>query len=162
MITANYQKLNSIAEKNSVIVLGGTEDSMIPVAEISQSFEFAFKLYNRSVPGLSIKEAVKAFEMNISKIQPEGLIIHLGQEDEDFFKKSPDEFDNAYMNLIAAAKKVNPKIRLILVSLFNDENNLVINEINRHIKAIADSEECAFLDTDNAKIWNLEATKEIL
>ena len=31
--------------------------------------------------------------------------------------------------------------------------------MNRHIKAIADSEKCEFIDVDNAKLWKPEAAK---
>ena len=34
--------------------------------------------------------------------------------------------------------------------------------MNRHIKAIAESEHCTFIDIDNARLWNPESTKELM
>ena len=47
MKAVNYEWLNSMTEKNSVVLFGGTLDKSIPVSELAQSFEFNFKLYNR-------------------------------------------------------------------------------------------------------------------
>jgi len=38
----------------------------------------------------------------------------------------------------------------------------VISDMNRHIKAIAASEHCDFVNLDNVKLWNPKATKASL
>ena len=47
------------SDGESVVLLGGSLDKEIPVAEVAQSFNFNFKMYNRSKYGISLKDAKK-------------------------------------------------------------------------------------------------------
>ncbi len=134
-------------------------DKDIPVTELSESFTFNFNMYNRSKKNLSIKNAVDYFNMNVSSLIPEGIIIHLGDEDIEMCNSSPDVFTAYYLNLLNAVKNVNKNCRIALVSISNDKNDKKINSINRYIKAIADSENCTFINLDNAKLWNPNSSK---
>ena len=64
-----------------------------------------------------------------------------------------------YFELIQQIKSINKKCRIALISLANPQNNKAISLVNRHIKAIADSEKCSFVNLDNAHLWNPAATK---
>lgn len=156
-----YDELNEIAEKNAVVLFGSTLDAQIPVTELAQSFDFNFKLYNRSEENLVLKEAQSVFEKNILPMEPEGVIIHLGEDDVNMFMNNSNEFDSCYLSLIAGIKKANSKCRIALVSVKNDDENFekAVGAMNRHIRAIADSEKCAFVNLDNVKVWNPKATK---
>ena len=146
-------------EKNSVLLLGGKLDKEIPVAQLSKDFDFNFNLYNKSQEGLSLKNASEYFEDKIAPLFPEGLILHLGEEDLSLFANDSDAFDNYYMTLISQIKAVSANCRIALVSVSNLEKNKTINLMNAHIKAIASAEKCAYVNIDNAKLWNPEATK---
>lgn len=147
---------------NSVVLFGSTKAKEIPVAEIAQDYEFNFKMFNRSAYGLSIKDAKKAFQENIEAMNPESVIIHLGEEDLDMFSKNNAVFDVYYMDLINAVKAQNKDRRIALISNVSPDNSEVFADMNRHIKAIADSEKCTFVNIGNAKLWNPENTKELM
>lgn len=153
----NYQDLNALAEKEGVVLFGGSLDREIPVTELAQSFDFNFKIYNRSKENLSLKDAVSFYQTNIEPISPEGVIVHLGDSDISLFQSNSANFDNIYLDLISVIKCRNSKCRLALVSVNNPLNDKVIAELNRHIKAIADSEHCDFINIDNAKLKNPKA-----
>lgn len=155
----NYQDLNTVAKKNAVILMGGALDKQIPVAELAQSFDFNFQIYNRSEENLSVKQARNFFQENINTMEPEGLIIHLGDSDLNLFKSSSADFDKYYLTLLAAVKACNKKCRLALVSVNNPNSDKTIEDMNRHIKALADSEKAVFINLDNAKLWNPKAAK---
>jgi len=155
----NYKELNNIAEKNAVILFGGALDKEIPVTELAESFSFNFKIYNRSDKNISVKNAADFFTNNIKSLEPEGIIIHLGDKDANFFRTNTSDFDGAYLNLLSTVKAANPKCRIAIVSVMNERKDKNINEMNRHIKAIADSEKCDFINLDNAKLWNPKASK---
>jgi len=70
-------------------------------------------------------------------------------------------FDKAYLNLIAHIKEQNKKIRIALVSMSNKTKNETLAEMNRHLKAIADSERCDFYNIERTKIWNPAAIKQV-
>lgn len=146
-------------EKNSVFLLGGKLDKEIPVAQLSKDFDFNFNLYNKSQEGLSLKNASEYFVDKIAPLFPEGLILHLGEEDLSLFANDSDAFDNYYMRLISQIKAVSANCRIALVSVSNPERNKTINLMNAHIKAIASAEKCTYVNLEKAKLWNPEATK---
>ena len=147
---------------DSVVLFGGNSDRDIPVAEIAESYDFNFKMFNRSSYDLSLKNAKKAFADKVEPLNPEAVIIHIGAEDFDLFKKSSAEFDIKYIDLIASVKAANADRRIALVSNLDSTNRGAFDEMNRHIKAIADSEHCVYVDLGDAKFWNPEGTKELM
>ena len=155
----NYEELNNIAQKNAVILFGGTMDKRIPVAELAQSFEFDFKIYNRSEELLSVKNAKDIYSKNIQPLEPEAILIHIGESDQNLFKNSSVDFDNYYMSMLETIKNTNKNCRVALISVRNENEDRLITEMNRHIKAIAESEQCDFINLDNVKLWNPRATK---
>lgn len=147
------------SDGESVVLLGGSLDKEIPVAEIAQSFNFNFKMYNRSKYGLSLKDAKKTYLESVEPMNPEAVIIHLGKEDVEMFKNNSADFDVKYLELLSSIKQQNKDRRIALVSL--EEESKAEVEMNRHIKAIAESEKCEFVNMDRAKLWDTEKTKEV-
>ena len=157
----NYQKLNSMAQKNSVVLFGGSLDKSIPVTEIAQSFDLNFKIYNRSVENLSIRDAKTVYLHCVEPIAPEAVLFHIGENDLELFKKNTADFDKNYLDLIAAAKQCNSKIRIGIVSLENSDSVKIVEDMNRHLKAIADSEKYDFINLNKNTLWNPNATKAV-
>lgn len=153
------RKSATVEMKNSVILFGGSLDKKIPVAELAKSFDFNFEIYNKSEDSLSVSDCGKYFQNKIAALQPEGILIHIGDKDYNLFKNDSTSFDNAYLNLISGVKAVNKKCRIALVSVNNPNNDKTLALMNAHIKAIADSENAAYINLENAKLWNPEATK---
>ena len=147
------------SDGESVVLLGGSLDKEIPVAEVAQSFNFNFKMYNRSKYGLSLKDAKKTYLESVEPMNPEAVIIHLGKEDVEMFKNNSADFDVKYLELLSSIKHQNKDRRIALVSLEGESKVEV--EMNRHIKAIAESEKCEFVNMDRAKLWDTEKTKEV-
>ncbi len=146
-------------EKNAVIVFGGSLDKSIPVEELAKSFDFNFRIFNKSVAELSVKDSLGYFSAYIKPMRPEAMILHIGERDLNLFKANSSEFDSLYIKLIEEIRYTNSKCRLALVSLYNETSNQTVAEMNRHIKAIADSEKCDFIDVENAKLWKPESAK---
>lgn len=147
------------SDGESVVLLGGSLDKEIPVAEVAQSFNLNFKMYNRSKYGLSLKDAKKTYLESVEPMNPEAVIIHLGKEDVEMFKNNSADFDVKYLELLSSIRHQNKDRRIALVSL--EEESKVEVEMNRHIKAIAESEKCEFVNMDRAKLWDTEKTKEV-
>lgn len=153
------KKDESVEMKNSVILMGSSMDKKIPVAELGQSFAFNFKIYNHSDEKLSIVNATEYFKKNIAGLAPEGILLHLGDNDVKMFSSNTSGFDNYYLNLISEIKSVNKNCRIALISVNNPENDKNISTMNAHIKAIAQAVKVDFVNMENAKLWNPKATK---
>lgn len=151
---------NSFVEnKNAVILFGGSLDKNIPVADLSREYNFNFDIYNKSCENITLPAALEYFKENIAKMIPEGIIIHLGENDISLFQNDSAAFDNYYLTLLDEIKAVNKDCRIALISINNPAGNKNLALMNAHINAIAQTEKAVFINLENAKLWNPEATK---
>ena len=156
-----HKSLNKIAESNGIVIFGGGEDKDIPIGELRQAFAIESKLYNRSITGLSAENAVELFDECVAPLAPDTILLHVGVADLGAFRQLPSAFDNAYRTLISHIKAFNKNCRIAIVSLKNYNDDAVIAELNKHLKYIADSEQCEFGDIAKKKVWNPQQTKEL-
>ena len=156
-----HKSLNKIAESNGIVIFGGGEDKDIPIGELRQAFAIESKLYNRSITGLSAENAVELFDECVAPLAPDTILLHVGVADLGVFRQLPSAFDNAYRTLISHINAFNKNCRIAIVSLKNYNDDAVIAELNKHLKYIADSEQCEFGDIAKKKVWNPQQTKEL-
>ena len=149
----------SAEKKNAVILMGGSVDREIPVSNLAKEFNFNFDIYNKSAAKLSVANANDYFQKNIASLEPEGILLHIGESDIQLFKSDSTAFDRNYLNLIESIKNCNKNCRIALVSIENPANDKSVNLMNAHIKAIAAAEKANFISLENARLWNPEATK---
>lgn len=150
---------DSAEKKNGVILMGGAIDKAIPVAQLANEYSFNFELYNKSESGLTMSHAKEYFEKTVAPLAPEGLLIHLGENDALFAKTNPSAFDAYYTGLIMSVRSCNKNCRIALVSIDNPNNDKNIELMNAHIKAIAYAEKLSYINLENAKLWHPESTK---
>ena len=148
-----------VENKNAVILFGGSLDKNIPVADLSREYNFNFDIYNKSCENITLPAALEYFKENIAKMIPEGIIIHLGENDISLFQNDSAAFDNYYLTLLDEIKAVNKDCRIALISINNPSGNKNLALMNAHINAIAQTEKAVFINLENAKLWNPEATK---
>lgn len=146
-------------EKNAVILLGTGTDKMIPVSNLANEFSFNFPIYNKSRDTLSLSAAQDYIQSEISPLMPEAFILHLGENDKELFAKSQENFDNLYLTLIESIKNGAKNTRVAIVSVKNPTNDPSISSMNAHIKAISEAEACTFINLENVRLWNPNATK---
>ena len=158
--TQRYNKLNALAETDGIVIFGCKEDKNIPTGELCRAFSVDTNVYNRSFDELSVKDAVEVYEQTVAPLNPETLLIHLGEADIEFFTQNPGEFDNKYRELINTVRKHNKKCRISVISLRNYKNDRNITEMNRHLKYLADSEKCEYGDIASKRVWNPKAEME--
>lgn len=156
----NYAKLNELAEQGGIVIFGCGVDKNIPICELRQAFAVEPKVYNRSFESLSVKDALSVYKEIVDVLSPETILLHIGEADIDFFAEHSAEFDNKYRELTQYIKSQNPKCRIAIVSLRNYDNNPQIAAINKHLKYIANSEQCEYDDIATKKVWNPKATMD--
>ena len=122
-----YKELNELAKPSGIVIFGGEEDVTLPLGELRQAFGIEENMYNRSVAGLSVKNAVEVYKEYVAALVPEAVILHIGAADMEYFMENASAFDENYRTLIAYIKKQNKKCRIAVVSLRNDEENVQIN-----------------------------------
>lgn len=155
-----YKKLNEFAETDGIVIFGEGTDTNIPLCELRQALGVDEKMYNRSFSKLSINDAVSVFDACISPIAPETVFIHIGESDVAAFNENHSDFDIEYRALIKHIREQNKKCRIAVISIKNSNNNPDIEEMNKHLKYIAESEKCEFCDLTVQKVWNPKATMQ--
>ena len=158
----NYLSLNELAEPNGIVIIGGTEDSRIPLCELKQAFALDSNLYNRSITDLSVTNASELYDTCVVPLRPECILLHLGDADLKFFQECPDDFKQKYQEFIQHIKESNTKCKLVIVSLKNYEDTESIAELNKYIKFIAESEQCEYVDISAKRVWNPRQTKDVI
>lgn len=156
----HYNSLNELAEKNGIVIFGGSEDLDIPIGELRQDFAIDSKIYNRSVDTLSIHNAILLYDTYIVPLMPETILIHIGNADLKTFKNDSITFDQKFRELIAHIRLQNKNCRIAIISLKNYENDINIAEMNKHLKYIAESEHCEYGDISSKRVWNPKNTKD--
>lgn len=160
--TKNYRLLNELAETNGIVIFGGSEDIDIPVGELKQAFSIQSNIYNRSIPHLSILNAINTYDMYVFPLMPETILIHIGNNDLDFFHQDPSAFVQKFRELIAHIRLQNTTCRIGIISLKNYKNDINISEMNKYLKYIAESEHCEYGDISNKRVWNPKGMKETI
>ena len=158
--TKKYSALNELAEKGGTIIFGGKEDKNIPLCELKQAFELDSKFYNRSFENLTITKAYELYKSCVAPLEPDTVLLHMGENDLDLFSKDPDKFISIYRELISEIRSDNKKCRIAIVSLKNYEGDIVKAKLNEQLKYLADSERCEFADIAEKKLWNPIATRD--
>ena len=156
----NYTKLNELAEKGGIVIFGCGVDKDIPTCEIRQAFAVESKIYNRSFESVSVNGALSIYKETVAALSPETVLLHIGETDIEFFAENSAEFDNKYRELIGYIKSQNKKCRIAIVSLRNYDHDPQIEVINKHLKYIADSEQCEYGDISAKMVWNPKASME--
>ena len=157
-----YRTLNELAEPDGLVIFGGTADRGIPLCELKQAFALDSRLYNRSLTGLSVKDAANCFDACVRPLQPESVLLHLGEADLALFAEDPSAFGRNYRKLIGHIRSGNKSCRIAVISLRNPDGHAVTAEMNRHLKYIADSERCEYGDITTKRVWNPKETKDIV
>ena len=80
----------------------------------------------------------------------------------NFFAEHPAEFDQAYRELIAHIQAADPKCGIVIISLKNPTEEANISEMNKHLRYIAESEQCRYGDIAAKRVWNPKQTKDVV
>lgn len=156
-----YAALNRFADGGGTVIFGGREDTDIPLCELKQAFVLDTRLYNRSIPDLTVADAAAVYDACVAPLAPETLLLHLGAADLASFAADPAHFDRACRDLIAHIR-AKSGAEIVIVSLRNPDNAPDVAEMNRHLKYIAESEQCEFGDISIPRVWNPRETKEVV
>ena len=157
---SQYCQLNQLAQPGGVVLLGGEQDRGLPLCELKQAFDLRQELYNRSVTGLRADSAAVIYDRCVAPLEPEILFLHIGEADKALFAREPAVFDQKLCVLLRHIKDNAPGCQMALISMSNDDP--VFQSMNKHLAAIAHTEQCEFCNIPQAGVWNPRHTKDVL
>lgn len=157
-----YKSLNALAEQGGIVILGCGEDVNIPLCELRQAFSIESRLYNRSISGLHVADAIRVYDECVAPLAPDTVLLHLGAEDLEGFTSDSASFDRNYRALIEHIRATTPGCEVAVVSVANYDGDARLAELNRHLGYIAESEQCKLGDISERRVWNPKETKRVM
>lgn len=157
-----YKSLNKLAEQNGTVIFGGNADVDLPLCELKQAFSLDDNFYNRSISDISVCNAAKIYNACVAELNPQTVLLHIGEKDIELFRHDASEFECKFRELIKQIRVGNAKCSIAVISLKNYANDDNISQINKNLKYIAESEQCEYCDISARKVWNPRRTKEVV
>ena len=112
-VKANAIKgLNDICMQGEIVVFGSTYMSKVPLYELVNKNQFESAIYNRSIDGLTIEEALEIVQECVLDIKPDKIFLALGEEDE----RDANAVTN-YTRLVRCIRAKLPACELYLICL---------------------------------------------
>lgn len=134
-----YDGLNEFANKHSVVVLGSTFMSNIPMSELKQSFGIHSDIYNRSLTDLRIDEATDVLKNIMDTLSPKKVVLHLGEIELRDSEANISVLIYQMKELIDIIKNSDKHCKIVLVSEANNEFDTKLEELAKNTK-------CQFAD----------------
>lgn len=147
---ASYESLNTIARKNSVVIIGSTYMKEMPVGELKQIFGIMSDIYNRSLSSLSIFEAKEVILNTMKDLYPKKVVLQLGETDLEDGTNTAEKVIAEYEEIIKAIKKADKKIKIVTVSINCLKDKALEKEYNRQLEQISKNNKCQFADISSA------------
>ncbi len=111
-----YTIINDVALKNEVAVFGSTYLYNFPFYELIQGHITDYAVYNRSIEGMKISEAVEAVNDCLKNLDPAIILVSLGEDDDDSAKTFA-----AYSELLKKIKAEHRTARIYVMQTFGKD-----------------------------------------
>lgn len=143
-VVEEYATLNQYAQRNKVVIMGSTTASHLAIGELLQDYEISTKVYNRSMEGLHIQDAVQFMHGCVSELKPSRLLLHLGETELQEAKESLQEIVDQYRWLLYEIHMELPKTELYLVPVMLDHP--LQDALNQALYKLSREYGCEFLE----------------
>lgn len=165
----HYQKLNRLARKGQVVMVGSSLMEFFPINELQQTLALPYCIYNRGIAGYVTAELLASMETCVFDLEPSNIFINIGTND----ISAPDyklerllaNYDEILTRIatrlpdcrvfVMAYYPVNAKDDFPFVSrasmeeIFQRRTNEAIREANDAIKQLAAKHGYTFIDVND-------------
>lgn len=131
--------INDISMKGEIVVFGSTYMSGFPLYELVNKCTFEHAIYNRSIEGLTLRDALEIVKDCVISINPCKIFLSLGEEDED----DPDAI-NRYTHLVSYIHSQLPECNLYLIGLTG--SGKFAQKFNENIRSLCDGKKIKYID----------------
>lgn len=132
-------ELNELTMPGEIVVFGSTYMSAFPFYELAKKCAFENAVYNRSISGLTVKDALEIVNECVINIQPSKVFLALGEEDEN----DPNVMDE-YTALVCALKTQLPECDIYLIRLIG--RGEYVESFNKNILKLCDQKKIQHID----------------
>ena len=139
-IRANaMREINDICMQGAIVVFGSTYMSKFPLYELINKCNFENAIYNRSIEGLTVSEALEIVKDCVINIFPSKIFISLGEEDQN----DPNVVEN-YTRLVSYIRRYLPESSLYLIGLTGDSQ--YARDFNQSIMKLCENKKVKYIE----------------
>ena len=112
MQATTMQKINDLTLPGEIVIFGSTYMSNFPMYELVNKSMIESAVYNRSIRGLTVRDALEIVDECVISLRPGKIFVSLGEEDEN----TPNVI-SLYNRLIFLLRSALPECELYLIGL---------------------------------------------
>ena len=144
------KKINDLILPGEIVIFGSTYMSHFPLYELINKSMVENAVYNRSIEGLTIQDALEIVNDCVIAIRPSKLFLAIGEEDEN----NPDAI-REYSRLVSELRSRLPQCHLYLIGLTG--GGAFAEDFNRNIQRL-----CAHKNTEYIHFVTTKASENTL
>ena len=132
------KKINDLTLPGEIVIFGSTYMSEFPIYELINKCKLENAVYNRSIKGLTVKEAIEILDDCVVGIRPSKVFVALGEEEAD-----PNAI-LAYTQLISAMRQKLPKAIIYLIGITSGSS--FAESFNQGIRSLCDNKTVRYIE----------------
>ena len=148
-----FKNANELAIKNEIVIYGSTYMANFPFYELSKKIKLENAVYNRSIEGLTISEALNLLQVCVLDLSPAKIFIALGEEDYNLL----DAIYN-YNSIIKQIRYKLPQTEIYLICLNKTDEKATL--FNKNIHAHCDGKKVFCIKFNQSSLSNPEQYKK--
>jgi hypothetical protein len=133
------KKINDLTLPGEIVIFGSTYMSEFPIYELINKCKLENAVYNRSIKGLTVKEASEILDDCVVEIHPSKVFVALGEEEE----ADPNAI-LAYTQLISAMRQKLPKAMIYLIGITSGSS--FAESFNQGIRSLCDNKTVRYIE----------------
>lgn len=133
------KKINDLLLPEEIVIFGSTYMSEFPIYELTNKCNLENAVYNRSIKGLTVKEAMELLDDCVVDIHPSKAFISLGEEDE-----SNPNAASEYACLVSKMRQKLPNTMVYLIAL--TQSGSFAENFNKTILSLCDNKNVKYID----------------
>lgn len=147
-----FQGFNDIALKGEIVIYGSTYMSNFPFYELANKSNLENAIYNRSIEGMTIDEALELLQPCVIDIAPSKVFLNLGEED----CAQADGFEK-YSKIVQTIRQTLPHTKIYLIALLG--KGQAAEGFNKHIEGLCDRKHIFFIRFSGASLTGIAQYK---
>ena len=133
------KKVNDLLLPGEIVIFGSTYMSEFPIYELTNKCNLENAVYNRSIKGLTVKEATELLDDCVVDVHPSKVFISLGEEDE-----SNSNAASEYAHLVSKIRQDLPNTMVYLIAL--TQGGSFAESFNKSILSLCDNKKVKYID----------------
>ena len=137
-----FKQINSMANKGGIVFMGSDYFASLPLCELASVFNLRENIYNRSLPGATVKSMSEKLDDCVINLSPDKIFVNLGDVEARDPLLDLSEFISSYEWLLYTLNGAG--IKIYVVSLTSENENA--KKINASLIKLCADLGCKFVD----------------